>query len=101
ADMVSIFASQKRGREAGGTIGRIVAGEEQKVDQLAAFGKWLEDQRKLDALFAGEIDVLLDLAQNYAREYVQADVQEHSVVDVLLHTGEGIVLQRMRDGAAR
>jgi len=101
ADMVSIFASQNRRREAGGTIGRIVAGEEQKVDQLAAFRKWLDDQRKLDALFAGEIDVLLDLAQNYAREYVHAEVQEHSVVDVLLQTGEEILLQRLRDAATK
>ena len=52
-----------------------MAGEEQKVDQLAAFRKWLDDQRKLDALFAGEIDILLDLAQNYAREYVHTEVQ--------------------------
>ena len=101
ADMVSIFASQKRGREAGGTIGRIVAGEEQKVDQLAAFRKWLDDQRKLDALFAGEIDILLDLAQNYAREYVHTEVQEHSVVDVLLQTGEEILLQRLHDAATK
>jgi len=102
ADLVSIFASQNRRRtSAAGAIGRIIAGDEQKVDQLAAFRKWLDDQNKLDALFAGETDVVLDLAQHYASRYVHDEVKEHSVVDVLLQAGEEILHQRLREAAEK
>ncbi len=101
ANLVSIFATQGKKRQAGGNIGRLVTGESQQIDLLAEFRKWLDDQGKLDALFAGEIDLLLDFAQSYARQQVHAEVTEHSVVDVLLQTGEEILLQRLRDAATK
>lgn len=104
ADLVSIFASydqQQQRREASGTIARMIEGDGQQIDLLAAFRKWLDDQRKLDDLFAGEIDVLLELAQNYARQYVHEEVKQHSVVDVLLQAGEEILVERLKDAAAK
>jgi len=102
ADMVSIFASTNKRRGASGAgagaIGRIVAGEQQ-TDQVGEFRKWLDEQGKLDALFAGEIDTLLDFAQSYATSYVHAEVRQHSVVDVLLQTGEDVLLNRLKDAA--
>lgn len=105
ADLVSIFAAQEqRQREAigTGTIAQLIAaGEEQRIDPLAAFRKWLQDQRKLDDLFAGEIDILLDLAQNYASQYVHEEVKQHSVIDVLLQAGEDILVQRLKEAASK
>ena len=104
ADMVSIFASGRRRNSAStagaGAIGRIVAGEQQ-TDLVGEFRKWLDDQGKLDALFAGEIETLLDLAQGYARNYVHNEVDQHSVVDILLQTGEDVLLERFRDAAQK
>jgi hypothetical protein len=104
ANMVSIFASTNRRRGTGGAgagaIGRIVAGEQQ-TDQVGEFRKWMDDQGKLDALFTGEIDTLLDLAQSYASNYVHNEVRQHSVIDVLLQTGEDVLLHRLSDAAQK
>lgn len=104
ANMVSIFASTNRRRgtsgAGAGAIGRIVAGEQQ-TDQVGEFRKWLDEQGKLDALFAGEIDTLLDLAQSYASNYVHNEVRQHSVVDVLLQTGENVLQHRLNDAAQK
>lgn len=101
ANMVSIFAPVNRRRTvSGGAIGEIISGEQQ-VDQLAQFRKWLADNDKLTALFEGEIDTLLDIAQSYASTYVHAEVQQHSVVDILLQTGENVLLQRFSEAAAK
>jgi len=101
ADLVSIFASKTRKRDSGGTIGRILSGEEEKVDQVAAFRKWLGNEKQLDALFEGEIEILLDLAQNYARKQVHTEVLEHSVVDVLLQAGIPVLQQRLQEASSK
>jgi hypothetical protein len=104
ADRVSIFASAQRRRasagEGAGAIGKMVAGEQQE-DQVAAFRKWLDDQDKLDALFVGETDTILDLAEKYARDYVHNEIIQHSVLDILLQTGEDVLSQRLSEAAAK
>ena len=73
----------------------------QKEDQFVAFRAWLEKEGQLDALFNGDNDLLLDLAQNYVRQRVDEEVQKHSVLDVLLQAGEKTLVQRLSEAAAK
>ena len=77
------------------------ADEEEQVDQLAAFRKSLARNDQLEALFAGEIDKLLEIAQNFAREQVLKEVLKHSVLDVLIRAGIFVLKQRLLEANAK
>jgi len=77
-----------------------MTGESREDDQLAAFRKWMEDEDSIEALFKGDIDLLLSIAQAYAREQVGEEVEENnSVLKVLIKAGDDILRSRMAEAA--
>ena len=99
ADQVSIFTSPRK-KARGNTISRIMTGESREDDQLAAFRKWMDDEDAIEALFKGDIDLLLNVAQTYAREQVGEEVKENnSVLKVLIKAGDDILRSRMAEAA--
>jgi hypothetical protein len=99
ADQVSIFTSPKK-KARGNAVSRLMTGESREDDQLAAFRKWMDDENAIEALFKGDIDLLLDVAQTYAREQVGEEVEENnSVLKVLIKAGDDILRSRMAEAA--
>jgi hypothetical protein len=99
ANRVSIFEQSVRAQTT--SVGRLLAGEEEQVDPLAEFRKWMADARLLDALFKGDIDQLLGVALNFARQYIHKEVEKNSVIEVMLETNENILLQRLKEAGAK
>lgn len=93
-DKVSIFAPRQKGR------GVISLSGNKSEDQLASFRKWLKDRNELDMLFKGEINLLLRLAQDYARDYVHSEVQKYSILDILTQMGGATLRDRLAEAAA-
>jgi hypothetical protein len=94
ADLVSIFAVKNK-KEASGVIERMLTGGEEQIDQLAAFRKSVVDNNQLESLFDGEIDTLLDIAQNFVRDQVHKEVLRHSALDILMRAGIPVLKQRL------
>lgn len=102
AAQVSIFSQTRRQTGQQSSFEYFLHSEqEEKIDPLAEFRKWLADQGKLSPLFAGDINELYDLAFTYAEKYVHEEVLKHSVLTVLLRAGDGVFQQRLRDAVAR
>lgn len=100
ANKVSIFEAASRAKTT--SVGRLMAGEEEEdIDPIAEFRKWMEDTKLLDALFKGDIDLLLGLALTFARKYIHKAVEKNSVIEVILETDEAILLQRLKEAAAK
>jgi hypothetical protein len=102
ADLVSIFSTKSNKKDVGGVIQRILSADEaEEVDQLAEFRKSLVKADQIGVLFAGEIDSLLEIAQNFAHEQVHKEVLRHSVVDVLLRAGVSVLEQRLQEANSK
>jgi hypothetical protein len=97
ANRVSVFDAASRAKTT--TVGRLMAGEGENIDPIAEFRKWMEDTKLLDALFKGDVDLLLNLALTFARKYVHKEVEKNSVIEVILETDEAILLQRLKEAA--
>src|SRR5438270_12666248 len=69
------------------------------MDPIADFRRWLAHQQNMDDLFKGDIDLLLQIAQNYTRDKVHEEVIQYSVLDVLLQSEEEVLPQRLADAA--
>jgi len=98
-EQISIFSTQKEGLEK--ATSHVTTNETERGDPVAEFRKWLEDQGRLDVLFGGDFNTLLEIAQNYARQYVHHQVEQHSVMDVMLQTGEETLSQHLLEAAAK
>ncbi|HVB20680.1 MAG TPA: hypothetical protein VNG51_01865 [Ktedonobacteraceae bacterium] len=98
ADQVSIFTSARK-RVRTSAVSRIMTGESREDDQLAAFRKWMDDEDAIEGLFKGDIDLLLGLAQKYAREQVDEEVKENNVLKVLIRAGDEILRSRIAEAA--
>jgi len=93
---VSLFARQTNsGQE---MINEILA-DEQKLDPLADFRQWLIKQHAVDVLFSGDFDQLHDVIWRYAKQHVEKNVQDFSVVDVLQMVSPHALQQRIADAA--
>lgn len=101
AEQVSIFNATRSQTGQSNFDNLLRAQDEERIDPLAAFRKWLEDEGKLNLLFAGNIKDLYDLAFNYAEKYVHNEVLQHSVLTILQRAGDGVLQQRIRDAVAR
>jgi hypothetical protein len=101
AEQVSIFSAANKQSGQSKFDNFLQSSDQEKIDPLAAFRKWLEDEGKLPLLFAGNIKELYDLAFNYAEKYVHNEVLEHSVLTILQRAGDGVLEQRVRDAVAR
>lgn len=99
ANKVSIFEIASRAKTT--SVGRLMSGEEEDIDPIAEFRKWMEDTKLLDALFKGDIDLLLEVALTFARRYIHKEVEKNSVIEIILETDEGVLLQRLKDAAAQ
>lgn len=69
--------------------------------QLAEFRQWLEDKEDLNALFKGDLELLLKVVRSYTTEKVHEEIENHSVIDVLLEAGDGILEERFKEAAKR
>lgn len=98
ADQVSLFTAPRK-RQRNNSVSRFMSGESREEDQLAAFRKWMDDTDAIEALFKGDIDQVLDLAQRYAREEVDEEVKQNSVLKVLIRAGEETLRSRMEEAA--
>src|SRR6266536_1731611 len=92
AEKVSIFTPRSNS-----LIG--AASRAQDNDQLAEFRLWLEGKEELDALFKGELELLLKVVRHYTTEKVHEEIEKHSIIDVLLQAGDGILEQRFKEAA--
>lgn len=79
----------------------IFSAHAQDVDQLAEFRQWLQGRAELEALFKGNLDLLLGVVTRYVKEKVREAMQKHSVVDVLRRAGEDTLLRRLSEASAR
>lgn len=94
AKQVSIFALHTRRRRGLSTINAT------EGDQLAAFRKWLDERNELDGFFRGDMQFLLNMAREYARERVHEEVKEYSLLELLLQDGNsGMLRQRLKKAA--
>lgn len=94
AKKVSIFAP--RTTSAVGSASRA-----QDNEQLLEFRRWLEDKEDLDALFKGDLELLVKVVQGYTTERVHEEIENHSVIDILLQAGDGVLEQRFKEAANR
>jgi len=99
-ERVSIFGS--RARNTMEAPPQFIEEEQPYEDSpLGAFYKWLGDEGQLEALFQGDADLLFDITQSYVRQHIHTEVQKYTIVDVLLQAGEEVILQRMKEAAAK
>lgn len=70
-------------------------------DQLAEFRQWLQSRPELDALFKGDLALLLNVVTSYAKEKIQAAIRQHSVLDILRQAGEDTLRKRLFEASAR
>lgn len=98
ADQVSIFTAPRK-RQRSNTVSRLMSGESREEDQLAAFRKWMDDADAIEALFKGDIDQVLDLAQRYTREQVDEEIKQNNVLKVLIRAGEETLRARIEEAA--
>lgn len=92
AAKVSVFAPRMAGVTGSAT-------RAQDNAQLAEFRLWLEGNEDLDALFKGDLELLLKVVRSYTTEKVHEEIEHHSVIDVLLQAGDGILEQRFKEAA--
>lgn len=98
ADQISIFTAPRK-RQRSNVVSRLMSGESREEDQLAAFRKWMDDADAIEALFKGDIDQVLDLAQRYTREQVDEEIKQNNVLKVLIRAGEETLRSRMAEAA--
>ena len=94
-EKVSIFSARARTRASA------QAGMPASSEQLVDFRRWLEDKLEFEALFEGDVDRLTRVATMYVSVRVKEEVSKQKVVDVLLQAGDGVLLQRFIEAAAR
>lgn len=72
-----------------------------EFDQLAAFRRQMLEEKKIDIFFSGKLKEVSEVMRTYAAEIIQNKMKVHSVVDVLLHAGEGVLLKRLEEAAQK
>ncbi|MEO8972485.1 MAG: hypothetical protein ABI406_12890 [Ktedonobacteraceae bacterium] len=98
-EQVSIFTMEKKKRRSN-AVDRIMRGDNQEEDQLADFRRWLdEDEERIGKLFRGDIELFLNLAQQYTRAQVDEEVKENNVLKVLIRAGDEVLKRRMAEAA--
>ena len=101
ANRVSMFPTDDTNQA--GILSRLIMGDDTESDPLAGFRKWLQDQRKQELLVDGKLEPLMEATKEYATRHFfsQMEDQELSVIDVLLQAGDDILVQRLRQAAAK
>ncbi len=84
AAKVSVFTSDTRGPE-----------------QLAEFRQWLQGRPALDALFKGNLKLLIQVVNDYTTEKVREAMKDDTVLDVLERAGEDALRNRLREAESK
>ncbi len=101
ADLVSVFSINSQQSNQSSFERLLQNTQEERIDPLAAFRKWLDNQKKLNLLFAGNVKELYTLAYEYAEQYVHNEVIQHSVLTILQRAGDGVLQQRITEAVSR
>ncbi len=92
---VSIFTARHRRSGYSTTAGMVIESQ-----QLADFRGKITDQQLTD-LFAGDLELILQVTHDYVERQVAEEVKKYSVLDVLLEEGEDTLLKCLREASAR